>query len=83
MRQKTPLRPTEEGHGDAGKGRHGEGGKGEGDVETRGEGDAERGDTERGRGGAGSDVVSCVEVSRSLLTGRIKPCKKQGLTRRA
>ena len=41
MRQKTPLRPTEEGHGDAGKGRHGEGGKGEGDVETRGEGERE------------------------------------------
>jgi len=27
----------------------------------------------------GSDVVSCVEVGRSLL-GRIEPCKKQGLT---
>jgi hypothetical protein len=30
--------------------------------------------------GVGSDVVSCVEIGRSLLLGKIRPCKKQGLT---
>jgi hypothetical protein len=32
------------------------------------------------RKSVGSDVVSCMEASRSLLLERTKPCKKQGLT---
>ena len=58
-------------------GRGGEGKGGEGEGETR-----ERGTREKHRREeiAGSDVVSCVEVGRTLLLGRTRPCKKQGLT---
>jgi hypothetical protein len=52
-----------------------DGGSGTGNARKAKTGET-RGHGER----AGSDVVSCVEAGRSLLLGRIEPCKKQGLT---